>query len=83
MTTASPISAMQREILSPVGRNRRWVSRYLAQQSVEQEDMWFKPSLLLPEEMTVTWSNDSHTVPPAGAIHEVRPHDSPACASQQ
>ena len=82
MTTDVPTIAVQHDRFSPAGRNRRWVSRYLEQQNVEQEDMWFKPNLMLPEDLTVTWSNDSHTVPAAGATQEVRSHVIPAYASQ-
>lgn len=68
MAVDGPVTTVQPDgVLLFAGQNRRWFSRYLDQQGVEQDDFWFQPNLMLPEDLTAAWSHDTQTSPAAGS----------------
>lgn len=68
MAVDGPVTAVQPDgVPLFAAQNRRWLSRYLDQQGVEQDNFWFQPNLMLPEDLTAAWSHDTHTSPAAGS----------------
>lgn len=47
------------------GQNRRWLNRYREKQGHEDESGWCA-NLLLPKDLTTTWTPASHTCAAAG-----------------